>query len=222
MSQSNKKKKRPSVGELLGLGAGTPAIAAFTDTRWQMVLQMVADLLELRGEAGAEDGPSAPLRECADAILGGVGSGGGSGQVRLELGGEGLRVTGARAIAPYLRACSSVEELWLVAGKGNTGTADGKKAAGADDDAAAFDREAYAIIDEAVCAARDSSSGSSSSGLAGYSVDLSAAGVRSKEASEAQLARAAMGRPFSVVVVAAAGIGVGASVSVSVNIHASG
>merc|ERR1712185_198067 len=99
---------------------------------------MVADLLELRGEAGAEDGPSAPLREFADAILGGVGSGG-SGQVRLELGGEGLRVTGARAIAPYLRACSSVEELWLVAGKGK-GTADGK-AAGADGDAAAFDRE---------------------------------------------------------------------------------
>ena len=46
----------------------------------------------------------------------------------LVLGGEGLRVTGARAIVPYLRACSSVEELWLVAGKGK-GTADGKKAA---------------------------------------------------------------------------------------------
>ena len=71
-----------------------------------------------------------------------------------------------------------------MAGKG-TGTADGK-AAGADGDAAAFDREAYAIIDEAVCAARDSSE-SSSSGLAGYSVDLSAAGVRSKEAAEASL-----------------------------------
>ena len=76
------------------------------DTRWQMVLQMVADLLELRGGSedkyGDEDAGKAPtpLREFADAILGS--------QMERQhwLESEDLRVTGDQAIQPYLNACS--------------------------------------------------------------------------------------------------------------------
>ena len=55
-------RERPSIGELLNqdADAGTRPIEAFMDTRWQMVLQMVADLLRLRGE----EATSSPLGFC--------------------------------------------------------------------------------------------------------------------------------------------------------------
>jgi tetratricopeptide (TPR) repeat protein len=105
------------LSELLGVA---PAIQAFMDTRWQMVLQMVADLLELRG--GLE------LRCFADSILG---------DGRITVGSEGLRVTGASALAPYLRACTSVR-LCFAAAKG------------VHMEGNSLDKEAFAIIDEAV------------------------------------------------------------------------
>jgi hypothetical protein len=105
------------LSELFGVA---PAIQAFMDTRWQMVLQMVADLLELRG--GLE------LRCFADSILG---------DGRIEVGREGLRVTGARALAPYLRACTSIILCFAAAEDMHLGEN-------------SLDKEAFAIIDEAV------------------------------------------------------------------------
>jgi hypothetical protein len=143
---------RPDLSKLLG-GLERPA-QAFMDTRWQMVLQMVADLLELRG--GSE------LRDFADSILD---------EGRLVAGREGLRVTGARALVPYLQARTQAAPFRFIAQE------DGE-----------FDAEAYRVIDSYAVAggmhSRESEAGAASSaspsalpavassGSKGYAIDL--------------------------------------------------